>query len=159
MRRNEREVKDQNEILKIAEQAVICHIALHDIPAPYVVPLNFGIDLGEPVKLYFHCAREGKKLELIKKDPRTGFQMETHSCLIKGQMACDFTMQYKSIIGKGTIRIVVDEVEKRYGLSLLMKHYTNLYFNNFDDKLMTHTLVLCLEVEEWFAKQHGVINE
>ena len=61
MRRKDREISDFNEIVKIVKNCESCVIALNDDGYPYVVPLNFGMDIenGQMV-LYFHCAQEGK---------------------------------------------------------------------------------------------------
>ena len=60
MRRKDREITDFNEILAIMEKCDVCRIALNDDGFPYVVPLNFGMDVRDgQVYLYFHCAMEG----------------------------------------------------------------------------------------------------
>ena len=45
MRRKDREIKDFNEIIEIIRKCDVCRIALHDGDFPYIVPLNFGLDV------------------------------------------------------------------------------------------------------------------
>ena len=62
MRRKDREITDFNEMIEIIKKCDVCRIALNDEAFPYIVPLNFGLDVqGEQVFLYFHAAMEGKK--------------------------------------------------------------------------------------------------
>ena len=71
MRRSNREITDRNEILQVMERCDVCRLALNDGEYPYILPLNFGMEqAGEQIILYFHGATEGKKLDLIAKDPR-----------------------------------------------------------------------------------------
>ena len=59
MRRKDREITDFNEIIEIIKKCDVCRIALNDEDFPYIVPLNFGLDVqGEQVFFYFHCAME-----------------------------------------------------------------------------------------------------
>ena len=77
MRRADREVKDFEQILEIMRGCDICELALNDVDGyPYVLPMNFALVMrdGKPA-LYFHGAREGKKLDLIARDGRGAFAM------------------------------------------------------------------------------------
>ncbi len=40
-------------------------------------------------------------------------------------MACDWGMNYESVMGTGSITIVTDLEERRRGLDLIMAHYGN----------------------------------
>ena len=52
MRRKDREITDFNEIIEIIKKCDVCRIALNDEDFPYIVPLNFGLDIqGEQVFL------------------------------------------------------------------------------------------------------------
>ena len=77
MRRSDREITDRNEILQVMERCDVCRLALNDGEYPYILPLNFGMEqAGEQIILYFHGATEGKKLDLIARDPRASFEMD-----------------------------------------------------------------------------------
>jgi len=67
MRRKDREVTDFQEIIEIMKKCDVCRLAFNDQGFPYVIPLNFGLDVvGDQVFLYFHSALKGKKLDLIR---------------------------------------------------------------------------------------------
>lgn len=68
MRRKDREVTDNCEINKIINSCQIIRLAFADGVAPYIVPLNFGFEEKDGKRtFYFHGAKEGRKLDLIKK--------------------------------------------------------------------------------------------
>ena len=73
MRRNDREIKDRKEIDGIIRRCRVCRLAMCDDGQPYIVPLNFGYD-GR--FLYFHAAPEGRKIDIIKRNNRVGFEFD-----------------------------------------------------------------------------------
>ncbi|UTY39936.1 pyridoxamine 5'-phosphate oxidase family protein [Allocoprobacillus halotolerans] len=55
MRRKDREITDFHEIMNIINKCDTCRVALFDEEYPYIVPLNFGVDVqDEQVCFYFH---------------------------------------------------------------------------------------------------------
>ena len=69
MRRKDREITDFDEMMKIIAKCDTCRLALFDDEFPYIVPLNFGTDVEEgQLYLYFHSAKVGTKLDLIRKN-------------------------------------------------------------------------------------------
>ena len=66
MRRSDREITDFQELITVMRGCDVCRLALHDEPYPYILPLNFGLEVdGETVRLYFHGANTGTKYDLI----------------------------------------------------------------------------------------------
>lgn len=155
MRRNEYEITDNKLIREILGKAEICHVAFHDDPYPYLLSLNFGLEYGPPVVLYFHCAPEGKKLDLIRRNNKVCFGIETDTKLVAGDLACDWSMQYRSIVGYGTLEIVEDRDSILHGLDVLMHHYSGQEGFEYDESLLSRTCVLKLRVETLSGKQHG----
>jgi len=153
MRRNDREISNQDEIESIIKKADVCRVALIDGDLPYIVALNFGYKPGNPSVIYFHCAKTGRKIDIIKKNNNACFQMDVEHELISAEKACGFTMKYKSIVGYGKIFHVLDKTEKAEGLNLLMKQYTQKGDYIFDEKVMKVTTILKLEISEISAKQ------
>lgn len=157
MRRKDREIKDFDEIIKIIKACETCVIALNDDDFPYIVPLNFGLDVKDnEVYLYFHCASEGKKIDLIKKDNRASFEMdcEHNFILYEEEMSC--TMGYASVMGHGTIEFVPDE-EKYDALKILMRQYHSEDFV-FNTKMMKVTTVLKMKVNDFTGKRRNNIH-
>ncbi len=123
MRRKDREVTDTAEIEEIIKGCKTCHVAMALEGEPYVVPLSFGYERkGETLTLYFHSAKEGKKLDILHKNSRVCFEMAVEGELIHTQIPCNSGYYFSSVMGKGDVEFVEDPEEKRHALSLLMKH-------------------------------------
>ncbi len=125
MRRKDREVTDINEIKGIIDKCKVCHLAMADEGKPYVVPLSFGYMLdGNTLKLFFHSAKEGRKIEILKKNNEVCFEMACEGRLGLFEDPCDSGYYFQSVIGFGHAEFVEDAAEKRGALALLMKHHT-----------------------------------
>jgi uncharacterized protein len=84
---------------------------------PYAVPLSYAFEDG---KIYFHCAKEGHKIDGIRRDEKVSF------CVVdKDQVVPEkFTTFFRSVIAFGRARIVSEDAVKRYALGLLVKKYS-----------------------------------
>lgn len=153
MGRKIRKFEDISQIEKIIETAEVCYLSFVDGNVPYIVPMNFGFEKGEPSKLYFHGAREGRKLEIIKKNNNVCFHMNTDRVLVESERPCAFTMQYRSVIGHGKIYIIDDSEEKKHAMNVIMKHYTNRNDFPFNNKMMSVVGMLKLEIESLTGKE------
>ncbi|MDR1796138.1 MAG: pyridoxamine 5'-phosphate oxidase family protein [Clostridiales Family XIII bacterium] len=160
MRKADREITDRAALAALLESCDVCRIALpgEDGGAPYIVPMNFGYDYHENsgnLTLWFHCALEGRKLDLIraaKDTARCGFEMDAEHALWGGDAACDYGMAYASIIGTGRIAEVTGVGERLHGLTRLMAHYGGAG-KPFDEKVLKATCVLRLEADGFTGKR------
>ena len=153
MRKKNREVTDVAGLRAILDRAAVCRIALTDGDAPYIVPLNFGYVWEDRLVLYFHGAKEGKKLDLIRANPRVGFELDSPGALKTGDRACDWSMNYESIIGSGLLREVTDETERQAGLTAVMRHYGRTDGFEYDPRVLAFTAVLRLDAEVFTGKR------
>lgn len=153
MRQKNREIKDFEELIDVIKSCDVCRLALNDDGYPYILPLNFGLDIsGEKTTLLFHSALEGHKIDLIKKDNRASFEMDCKHKLQYFEDKGYCTMAYESIIGRGKIKIL-DENEKMNALKKLMDHYHPGENASFNPTAIPRTLVYALEVEEMTGKR------
>jgi uncharacterized protein len=155
MRRKDREITDHSEIEEIIRKSDVCRIAFADGNVPYIVALNFGYRPGNPPCLYFHCAPEGRKLELLSKNNLVCFQMDTDRELVRGEKACDWGMKYRSVVGMGGLTLLEDPDKRTEALNCIMGHYTGNSFHEFDPAEMKRTAVLKLEIAEISGKKKG----
>ena len=154
MRRKDREITDFHEIIEIIKKCDVCRIALNDEEFPYIVPLNFGLDVeGEQVYFYFHAAMEGKKLELIEKDNRATFEMDCDHRFILYEERMSCTMGYASVIGHGYIENVAEE-DQNEALKILMRQYHAEDFK-FNTNMMKATTVLKMTVLDMTGKRRN----
>ena len=122
MRRKDREIQNQAEILDILNRCDTVRIAMQGNPYPYVVPVSFGVEEtdGKAI-LYFHCAQQGLKVDLLK---------ENNSVCIEGDIFYKvettehgITARYESVIGFGKCDFITDAEEIKHGLTVLLEHY------------------------------------
>lgn len=155
MRRNDREVTEFSEITEIIQKCDVCRLALHDTDYPYILPLNFGMEIiNGQIFLYFHGADEGKKFALIAKDNRVSFEMDCSHRLVAQAERGYCTMEYESVIGQGTIEILPEE-EKIRGLEVMMRQYHPEGFD-WSKAAVPRTAVLKLTVTHCTGKRRMV---
>lgn len=151
MRRTDREVTEFNDIIAIMEKCDVCRLALNNDGYPYILPLNFGMEVKDNrIILYFHGATEGTKYELMEKDNRASFEMDCEHLLVTDEEHGNCTMNYESVIGQGHIEMLSDD-EKFDALCILMKHYHQEEFP-FNKTVMPKTKVFKLVVEQVTGK-------
>jgi uncharacterized protein len=153
MRRNDKETSDLKIIEEIVLKADVCRVAFANDNIPYIVTMNFGFQgISEP-RLYFHCANEGRKLEMIRRNNYVCFEMDTDHKLYKGEKGCDWGMKYRSVIGYGNISIITEKEEKEKGLNYIMVHYGGAGEYLYDKKLLEKTTILRLDILEMTGKR------
>ena len=138
MRRNEREITDKKDIDDIIRRCRVCHLAMCDEGQPYVVPLNFGYDGGF---LYFHAAPEGRKIDIIKRNNRVGFEFDILLDITAAERACDWGAKYESVMGSGTAETVDDLEAKKDTLKCIMRQYSGGTWD-FPEEILQKTLIL-----------------
>jgi len=153
MRRSDREITDVNEIIEVIKRCDVCRLALNDGGWPYIVPLNFGMEYENgTLRLYFHSALEGRKLDLIRAEDRAAFEMDCGHKLQYFADRCMCTMAYESVAGRGRIKLL-EGAEKADALDRLMAQYHPEGGANYDAAVISRTAVYCLTAEEFTGKR------
>ncbi len=151
--RRELQITDINEIKTILDKSKIVHLGLVDGDEAYVVPMNYGYVMEDDrLTLYLHGATKGRKIDLMKANPKVFFEMECDLQPFEGKTACHYGIAYASVMGRGTAEIVEDTEEKKKGLSVLMKTQTEKDFT-FNDKMAAVVAVIRIDVTEYTAKR------
>jgi uncharacterized protein len=154
MRRADRQVLDREELVAILDEADVCRLAFASGGEPYIVTLNFGYEWeGELPVLYFHCAREGRKLEAMRADPRVCFELDTGHELVTGPIPCSWGMKYASIVGYGSLAEVPDDTGRKSGLDRIMLHYGWSGESSYPDDALRATMILSLRASELCGKK------
>ena len=117
LRKKEREIKSQEEMEEVLQKGKFVSIAMCRNNEPYVVSLNYGYAKGKNA-LYFHCAKEGLKLDFIKENPFVCATVIEDLGYVKDE--CE--QFYRSLVFWGKMSIVEDLEEKKYGIEILLKH-------------------------------------
>lgn len=150
--KREREVTDLNQIRAILDKSLVLHLGMVDGDEPYVVPMNYGYTLEDgKLTLYLHGATRGRKLEVLRANPKVFFSMECDVVPFEGPVPCRYGTTYASILGSGEAEIVENVEEKKEALSILMKTQTGRDFT-FDDRMVSIVSVIRITVRDFTAK-------
>ncbi len=148
MRRKDKEITDRRQIEAVIEDAAVCRLAMADEAGPYLVPLCFGF--GDNT-LYFHSAGDGRKLGILRKNPRVCFELDGDTAVRTGEKACDFSMHYRSVIGFGRVVFVETAAAKREALDIIMRHYAPGSFD-YPAKTLERITVFKVEIDTMTGK-------
>jgi len=117
IRRKEKEVQDKDEMISILTEAKYVTIAMCADNAPYLVTLTHGYDIEKNV-IYFHCAPEGKKIDILTENNIVWGQALLDKGYIDGK--CD--QLYATAQFRGTISFVESIGEKQHALETMIRH-------------------------------------
>ena len=137
MRRKDRE-KDSAfalEVLKDCEYATIATVNADG--TPYCIAVS-------PVlynnAVYFHCAKEGQKIDNIKRISSVCISCVRHTNIIPEE----FTTEYESAVVTGTCGIVTDEAEIVSALRAICEKYAKSNMEGFDDAVAASLSKTCV---------------
>jgi nitroimidazol reductase NimA-like FMN-containing flavoprotein (pyridoxamine 5'-phosphate oxidase superfamily) len=159
MRRGDREITSFDEIIAVLDQCAVIRLAMlagrAEAVEPYVVPVSFGyrVDSQKHLSLFFHSAKEGKKVAALNKNPLVCFEADTDVHLIKAEDACMWSTAYKSVIGYGTARALTAGEEKRAALDEIMKHMGFEGAPDYKDAALERALVFGIDVTRISGKK------
>ncbi len=152
MRRSDKEIKDPKEIDAILQAAQVGRIAMAAGDSPYIVPVSFAVSNHH---LYFHCAKSGQKIDMLRKNPSVCFEVDIPGDLVSGASACSWGMKYKSVIGFGQAYFIEGADEKKKALSILMKKYTGRDSFPYADDTLDKVCVMGVRIEIMSGKKSG----
>jgi uncharacterized protein len=129
MRRIDKEISDIKTIELILKEADHCVIALSDTNSPYMVPMIFGFKNNN---LYLHSSPVGRKIEILKVNNKVSFGVQIKTRLVKNENACNWTMDYMSVIGEGYAYFIENHDKKVEALNIIMSKYADNGTNKFE---------------------------
>ena len=128
------------QILKEATHGVLGLIG--DDGYPYTVPVSHVYEGG---KIYFHCAREGHKIDAIRNNAKVSFTVVSRDDV----MPKERTTAYISVIAFGKAQIVDDEAGLRRIADLVGKKYSADYpelCRQETDEVIAANRMYCVEI-------------
>ncbi|GAB1409590.1 pyridoxamine 5'-phosphate oxidase family protein [Desulfovibrionales bacterium] len=147
MRRKDRATgpEDALRILSTAEYGVLSMATLEG--EPYGVPLNFA---WADDCIYFHCAPEGRKLDLLQANPRCSFTVVGKTQVVPE----NFGTLYESVLVTGSAQ-ELSGPKKQKALVLLVAKYASEHMErglNYIDRLKNATKVFQITATSITAK-------
>lgn len=146
-----KDITDGQELEDIIKRSKVCHIGMVDGEKPYVLAFNFGY---RNKTIYFHTARVGKKLDILKKNSNVCVEFDVdHELFSRHEhVACSWRMKYRSVIAYGKAVIIEDYDEKVEGLKIFMKNYSDKEFE-FSPPSVNNINIIKIEVENMTGRK------
>jgi nitroimidazol reductase NimA-like FMN-containing flavoprotein (pyridoxamine 5'-phosphate oxidase superfamily) len=131
-----------------------CNIAMVDPEGkPYVIPMNFGY---KDDVVYFHGSPKGKKVDVLKNQTDICIAWSTDHELryVNEDVACSWSMRYRSVIIYGKAEFVEDADEKIKCLNIIMSHYSDRSFE-YSAPAVKDVMVFRVKVEKIEGRVYG----
>jgi nitroimidazol reductase NimA-like FMN-containing flavoprotein (pyridoxamine 5'-phosphate oxidase superfamily) len=158
MRRTDREVKDQDEIVRIIDDCQVLVLGLADGDFPHLIPLNFASSWeNESLVLYFHSAAQGRKIELLQNNSACSFML--YRDLGIKRTTDSATNYYESIMGTGEIECLVDEAKKSKAANKLLEKCKMLDLSPVPEKALEKTFFGRIWVKSISAKANREVEK
>jgi len=127
--------EDTNRIMMTASSGVLALTG--DGGYTYAVPLSFAY---EDSRIYFHCAKEGHKIDALNNNNKVSF------CVIdKDEVIPEaFNTIYRSVIAFGRARILDDDRERMEALESLIRKYSPAYASQGKKEIEKYWDKVCL---------------
>jgi nitroimidazol reductase NimA-like FMN-containing flavoprotein (pyridoxamine 5'-phosphate oxidase superfamily) len=145
-------IKDPQKIKEILSTARFLRLALSDAETPYIIPMSFGYK--ENV-IYLHSSREGRKIDILKRNPRVCFEADIETEVITADDPCKYNVRYRSVIGYGQAKFLEDYNEKVEGLTVLSEYYGKKGPFEFEAWKVNRLCVIKIEIETMTGKESG----
>lgn len=145
-------IREQQEA--IIRRCRFCNIAMTGPDGrPYVIPMNFGFD-GEFV--YFHGSAKGKKVDCLKNDPAVCISFSTDHELryVNEDVACSWSMRYRSVLVHGDAEFIDDPEEKIRCLNVVMAQYADRKFE-YSAPAVREVMVFRVRAEKMEGRVYG----
>ena len=156
MTKRELQIVDPEQIRGILDTAKVLRLGLALGDEPYIVPMNYGYILeGEKLPFYLHSALKGKKLDILRANPKVFVELDCDLKPFDGVKPCQYGLSYSSQMARGTARILEDPEEIMAAMTALMKTQTGKDFS-FNEQLGSSVAVIRIEVAEYTAKHRPI---
>ena len=120
--------------LEVLDHAPYITVSMSDEKGiPYSVPLSLA--RADYKTFYFHCATEGKKLDILSKNPNVCLSAVTKCKPIVGPKDGSFTLEFKSATAFGKAELVSEEPEKIEALRLICERFLPQHMEAFNDAI------------------------
>lgn len=152
MRRKDKMVTEKSELVKPLKESNYITLALSMDNIPYIATLSHGFD-EENNCIYFHFAREGKKVTYLRSNPVVWGQ-----ALLDGEYqhgSCDHLYHSTQFLGRVTF--VDDLEEKRYALEVAIRQLDGnpdkIIKNQLKESSISKVLIGRIDIQEISGKR------
>jgi len=156
-------MKTSREMELLLERVPVGRLAISTTDGPYAVAVNHLYLEGN---IYFHSAREGRKIEALRSDPRLCFLVDEVGPQVIFEGGCGISQIYESVVCFGKAEFVEDPAEKRRILECMVRKFVtgDQPLPPLKDEKIEKTAVVKIAVESMsgksnkLTKQHTIIG-
>jgi nitroimidazol reductase NimA-like FMN-containing flavoprotein (pyridoxamine 5'-phosphate oxidase superfamily) len=127
VRRRDKEVQDPAAVLDVLRRGEVARIAMVDADGgPYVVPVSYAVlppEPGEPLRIVVHGAREGRKVDALRRDPRVCVEVTVDVAVVPAVRACDVSTRFRSVIAFGRVAFLEERAARARALAAIAERY------------------------------------
>jgi nitroimidazol reductase NimA-like FMN-containing flavoprotein (pyridoxamine 5'-phosphate oxidase superfamily) len=153
VRQSKKEIRDKEIIIDLLNTAHVGRLGtVTGNGYPMVKPLNFVYAAGN---IYFHTAKEGEKIDDIRRNNRVCFEVDQPIALVKSTGSpCRAEYLYRSVIIRGRAHIVEEPGEQQDALKKLMgKYQPEGGYGEFSAEKLKITGIVRIAIEEMTGKE------
>lgn len=150
--------KDDAWIREFLKTAKVGHIATSVDGQPFINTSTFWYDEAGH-QIVFHSNVAGRIRSNVEYNPKVSFEASVLGQMLPSNVALEFSLQYRSVVAFGTVRVVTDMEEARrllYGL--INKYFPTLKagqeYREITGKELRATSVYAIKIEEWSGKEN-----
>ncbi|MCQ2298443.1 MAG: pyridoxamine 5'-phosphate oxidase family protein [Bacteroidales bacterium] len=136
--------------LEVLDKAPFITLSMTDSDgSPYAVPLSMA--RTDERTFYFHGALEGRKMEVLDRNPKVCLSAVTRCRPVVGPKDNSFTLEFKSAIAFGTAEMVTDREEKILGLKAVCQRFLPQHMGAFEaavERSIERTAVMKVTLSE-----------
>lgn len=139
--------EEAEKILTLSTSGILSVIG--DEGYPYGVPVSYLYRNG---KIYFHCAKEGHKIDALRANEKVCFTVVAQDLIVPAEL----TSYFRSVVVFGKARFIEEPQEKRAAIQALAEKYGAAYPEKIQseiDQLLDKMLMVEITPEHITGKQ------
>lgn len=149
MRRKDREMPKEfaEQVADTCDYAVLATVNADG--TPYCIPISIARDNDV---VYFHCAKEGQKIDNLKRQPEVCISCAGNVTFMKTA----FSLEFESAVIKGRAEEVLQDEEKIHALRLISQRYCPEFMHEFEHEIaksLNYTAIWKVGIKEITGKR------
>jgi len=157
LRRADLAIQEREELMQILRNGAHMTLALSKDDEPYLVTVNYSLDEARNF-VYFHCASQGKKVEMLRSNPRVWGQVLEDHGYVQGE--CNHS--YATVQFSGKAEFVSDLGEKRRALELMIDRLEKASAESVKKDSLTkdklENVLICRIRIEGMSGKHNIVR-
>ena len=150
--------RDDDWIRSFLREARVGHIASARDAQPFLNPSTFWFD-EDNHRIIFHSNVAGRIRSNIEANPKVCFEASELGKMLPSNVALEFSLQFRSVIVFGTVRLITDPDEARSVLyGLIRKYFPSMTagkeFREITEKELRSTSIYAIQIDEWSGKEN-----